>query len=401
MKLKALMAVIVVIGLAGLGMAQQTEAAATTQAAVSAQAPAATQELTPAKDPLSAQDPSPAQDPPPEPQAGPAPLNPTPVELSGVPILTGYSSFTANFEPGKQVLGPTIAPIILIPIGKRWLIEAEGEFEGEYEHMTGEPWEHAWGKGVEYLQADLFINRHLTLVAGRSLTPFGIFNERLHPSWIKNLQTAPLIMPIGTGSGNGAQLRGGLSLSPKVNFNYAAYFSAASTVRAFEAERVAGTRMSLFFPDQRLEIGGSYQRNLQDEHFNTWGMDFTWQAKPIPLDIHAEYAHSPEMGNGYWIEAAYRTRQWRGKFFRRSQAVLRMEQYFTPAMGMGGGGGGHGEELPDVNTQRFMFGWNYYFNDALKLSTAYGRNFSSDGDRNIWSIGLSYRWFFGLGGKQK
>ena len=78
-----------------------------------------------------------------------------------------------------------------------------------------------------------------------------------------------------------------------------------------------------------------------------------------------------------------------------------MEQYFTPEMAMGGGGGGHGEEFPDVNTQRFMFGWNYYFSDALKLSTAYGRRFSMDGDRNVWSIGLSYRWFFGLGGKQK
>ena len=325
-------------------------------------------------------------------------------EPTGVPVLTGYTGFVTKFEPGEQQMAPTFAPIVLIPIGQKWLIEAEGEFEGEYTHHTGEPWERKWEKGVEYLQVDYIANKHLTIVAGRFLTPFGIFNERLHPLWIKNLQQTPLIFPIATGSGNGIMLRGGARLSPDVNLNYSAYFSAASTVRAFEATRTAGGRVSLFFPNQRLEIGTSFQRQLQDERFNSYGLDFTWQAKALPLEFRGEYAHSKEMGSGYWIESAYRLRKvpFARPFFRKSQAVLRMDQFFVPAMAGGGGGmGGHGEELPDVNTQRFTAGWNYYVREGLKLSFSGGRAFSADGDRNVFTVGIAYRFFFPLGGKQK
>src|SRR6516165_12732640 len=90
---------------------------------------------------------------------------------SGVPVLTGFVGFGSEFVPGQQTLEPTISPILLIPIGDHFLFETEGEFEGSYDHMTGQPWDHHWDKGIEYIQGNIFVNKYLTLVGGRFLTP--------------------------------------------------------------------------------------------------------------------------------------------------------------------------------------------------------------------------------------
>jgi len=340
---------------------------------------------------------APAQEPVQQRTTPEAPSASRPASEAAIPILTGYGGFVSSFSPGQQQLSPVIVPILLIPIGDKWLIEAEGEFEGDYVHMTGEPWEREWEKGAEYLQVDYLANRYLTVVAGRFLTPFGTYNERLHPAWIKNLQEMPLIMPLGTGSSNGIQLRGGVRLGPNVNLNYATYFSAASTVRGLEAERTAGFRAGLFFPRERVEIGASYQGTLQDERFHTYGLDFTWQPKAQPFDLRAEFARSEARGSGYWLEGGYRLRRvaFARSFFRRSQFVARVEQYFMPETAIGGG-----EELglPETDTTRFTMGWNYYVREDLKLSLAGGRSFSADGDRNVISIGVAYRFVIPLAG---
>jgi hypothetical protein len=67
-------------------------------------------------------------------------------------------------------------------------------------------------KEVDYLQLDYIVDSHVTVSVGRFLTPFGIFNERLYPVWIRDLQSDPLILPISTGpsgAGTGAMVRGG------------------------------------------------------------------------------------------------------------------------------------------------------------------------------------------------
>ena len=322
-------------------------------------------------------------------------------EPKPIPVVTGYGGFTASFEPGKQTLNPVLNPILLVPLGQRALIETEFEMESDIEREDG-----LWGpkvleKNVEYLQLDYFAHRNLTVVVGRFLTPFAIFNERLHPNWIKNLQETPLIFGMSHGSSTGGMLRGGVRLGSDVNLDYAAYFSVLSTQKYLEAERSAGGRWSLFFPRRRFEAGFSFNRRLGEERFNSYGFDATWNVRRIPLDMRSEYARS-ELGSGYWIEAAYRLNRvprWRG-FFRRSQAVVRGEQFFAPAHAEGMGteepiaeGEAH-EMLPEVDTQRVHFGWNFYIRDGLKLSFAYGRSFSSERDRNLWSIGIAYRFLY-------
>jgi len=301
---------------------------------------------------------------------------------------------------------PIFTPILLVPFGQRWLFEAEFEMEGEFERENGVE-SRAFEKGLEYLQLDFLAHRYVTVVAGRFLTPFGIFNERLHPIWSKNLQPTPLIAPIQAGSSNGLMLRGGARISPGLNLNYSGYYSALTQTSVVESKRMAGTRWGVFLPQKRLEIGASFQRLLQDERFNSVGLDATWQAPRMPLDIRMEYARNGE-GSGYWVEGAYRLRRvgfWR-PLLRRSQVVLRVDQFFAPsdsaeiplndpALSMGEAvneeEGGHGA-LPEVDTVQLLAGWNYYFSDGLKLSVSYGRNFSSD--ENVLSLGLTYRFLF-------
>jgi len=75
---------------------------------------------------------------------------------------------------------------------------------------------------VDYLQVDYIANPYVTITVGRYLTPFGVYNERLYPVWIRDLQSDPLILPISTGpsgAGTGAMLRGGFKATPKMEIN--------------------------------------------------------------------------------------------------------------------------------------------------------------------------------------
>jgi len=313
-----------------------------------------------------------------------------------VPILTGNAGVFTNVNGGETELVPSITPVLLVPLGDRWLVESRAEFTGEFERPDGGG---SYGGKVEqeidYLQLDYIANRYLTVTGGRFLTPFGIYNERLYPIWIRSLQPTPLIFPLGTGSSDGGMLRGGFSLNPKVNLNYATYFSTLSTVNKFESGRTAGGRLGFFLPGARIEVGASFQKELQDERANAFGFHFAWQPAAIPLNLRSEYARSHD-GSGYWIEAAYRLSQvpfWQ-KAMRRTEIVGRGQQLFAGEISED-----DAEEygLPDVNTRQGDFGLNYYVRDGLKASASYSRRFNSDGNVNLWTLGLAYRFAFPLG----
>ncbi len=313
-----------------------------------------------------------------------------------VPILTGNAGYFTNVTGGEAELVPSITPVLLLPLGEHWLVESRAEFEGEFERPEGGgSYGGKVGQEIDYLQLDYIANKYVTVTAGRFLTPFGIYNERLYPIWIRSLQPTPLIFPLGTGSSDGAMLRGGFSLNPQVNLNYATYFSTLSTVNKFESDRTAGGRLGFFLPGPRIEAGVSWQKELQEERPNAFGFHFAWQPMAVPLNLRSEYARSHD-GSGYWIEAAYRLSQvpfWQ-KALRRTEIVGRAQQFFA----------GQIEEeeaeeygLPDVNTRQGDFGLNYYLRDGLKASASYSRRFNSDWNVNIWTVGIAYRFAFPLG----
>ncbi len=314
-----------------------------------------------------------------------------------VPILTGSAGFFTNVNGGQTQLVPIVAPVLLVPLGDRWLFEARGSFEGEFERPdSGGPFGGKVGKEVDYAQLDFIVNRNVTVTVGRFLTPFGIYNERLYPIWIRSLQREPIIFPIGTGSGDGFMLRGGLPVNRKANLNYAAYFSTLSTVNKLESDRTVGGRIGFFFPGPRVEIGASLQQLLEEERSRSVGFHFAWQPSVIPLNLRSEYAWSGDKGSGYWIEGAYRLNQvphWQ-RVMRHTEVVGRVQQFFA---GQIESQDADENSLTTVNAQQVDLGLNYYFRDGLKGTASYSRQFSAEGNSNLWTVGIAYRFAVPLG----
>lgn len=316
-------------------------------------------------------------------------------DVKAVPLFTTSTGFITNFSGGQPDFHPIVTPLVLLPIGQRWLFETRATFENDFVEVPGRPGFHGGPvqKEVEYAQLDFIANPYMTITVGRFLTPFGIFNERLYPVWIRNLQSDPLILPIGIGPSNastGAMIRGGFKAHPQFNINYAVYFSAVSTTTPVDSDRFAGGRAGIFVTKVRLEIGGSFQHLLQQERSNLFGTHLIWQPTQLPLDIRGEYAHS-KRGSGYWVEPAYKLSQlpFLQNEMRRTQLVARYQQFFTGEL--------PSDSLPTVNSKTFESGLNYYFLDGLKASGNYRRQFSSAGNANVWTLALSYRLVVPLG----
>ena len=315
--------------------------------------------------------------------------------ITPAPVFQMGTGFVTTFQGGTPSLGPLINPVLLVPVGSNWLIEARGDLESSIAPPPGGGgFTGSLQTNVDYLQLDYIANKYMTVTVGRFLTPFGIYNERLYPIWIRDLQTDPLILPIeggAYGASTGAMVRGGFDASSTVEINYAAFFSSNSTVQNLQSDRAFGFRSGIFLPGPRLEVGGSFEHLLQDYRKNTFGFHFEWQPRPLPLDIRSEYARS-WVGSGYWIEGAYKLSQvpvWRDAL-RHVQMVARMQQFYE--------GPGWEDGEPWVNTNMFEYGLNYYIRDDIRFVSSYGRQFAPEGGNiNVWTLGLTYRLAMPIG----
>lgn len=314
---------------------------------------------------------------------------------SSVPILSGGAGFWGATQGGNTFFQPVLAPVLAVPLGENWLIESRADLRGliSREDGTTGPFQGQFFGTLEYLQLDYNANSHLTITAGRFLTPFGIFNERLSAIWITKFQDAPVIAAIGTADGysDGFMLRGALISNRRYAVNYTAYFSTLSTITKFESERTTGGRVGVFVPGTRLEVGTSYQRKLQNQQMNSFGTDVSWAPYSLPLEIKGEWAHSLS-GHGYWIQGAYRLSQLGGgnSAIARLEPVFRMQQFFRSQ---------HiaGDSLPSTNMRLPEFGLNYYLPHEIRLNASYGREYLSNStDVNVWEFGITYRFLFPL-----
>jgi hypothetical protein len=309
------------------------------------------------------------------------------------PLLSGGVGFFTSTNGGNTNYQPIIEPLLAAPIGQRVLIESRAAILETWAPRTNgqSGYDHTHFAALTYLQGDVILTPHVTLVGGSFLLPFGTYNERLSPIWISNFQDGPLISPLGlmsTGTGVGGMLRGSAVSHPKYSIDYAAYFSARSGNEQFNSERSSGGRASLYLPEQRLELGLSYGRLLQDTQENFYGAHLWWEPKDTAFRLRSEFARGHH-AQGYWIEADYRTQAFGGldSFIGRFEPVFRMQQTFRRDTIVSDG-------LPLADTQRADFGLDYNLPHNTRIITSYARQFSSTGNRNIWETGIVYRFLF-------
>ncbi|MGA8089536.1 MAG: hypothetical protein WCA10_19860 [Terracidiphilus sp.] len=317
------------------------------------------------------------------------------VPLSGqdTPLISGGAGFIASTNGGNTTYIPVISPLLAAPMGNHLLVESRATILDSYfPRGNGQAgYTSSSFVGLSYLQMDYLANRHLTVVAGEFLTPFGTYNERQTPIWISNFENAPLIFPLGTmgtASSVGGMLRGSAFSTSKVSFDYAGYFSAESANEQFNAERSAGGRAGLYFPQAHLEVGSSYGRLLQGEHQNFAGVHLWWEPADSLIKFRSEFAHGPH-SDGYWMESEFHLAGSSGTnpFLRGLQPVVRWQQTFRRSPDSTDG-------LPSADTNSADFALDYHFPHEVRINTSYSRQLASTGNRNVWTTGIVYRFMF-------
>ena len=319
-------------------------------------------------------------------------------EAGYIPVISGGAGYVHNVSGGGQTLEPQVDPVLLVPFGKHLLLESRTDFTGFFQrqNFTSGPFKGSVFKDVEYSQLDWLADSHVIVVGGRYLLPFGLYNERLGPIWIRNLQDFPYTASIGTrtsGAGDGLMLRGVALQTTQASVQYSAYFSAHSGINQLSSARTAGGDASVFFPSLRFEIGGSAQRFLQDHRINNSAVYISWQPLDASMDVKGEFDYS-FFGRGYWLEAAYKLdHASRHPAIQKAQFVGRVQQVLP----LHGGGNG----LPGIENKKFEAGLNYYLKDNLRLVSSYGRNFNSRLNTNVWNAGITYRFTIPLWFKEE
>jgi hypothetical protein len=310
------------------------------------------------------------------------------------PIVTGAFGFTGDITNRSNLsFGPKFEPVVLLPLGGKFLFETEYSMELPVERADSSLGPAVLSHSFEYMQLSYFATSNVIITGGNFVTPFGIYKERLDPQWTRNLLDEPMIFPINDNSSIGGMIRASAYLTRGVKLNFAGYYSASEGIAQIGGEKQGGGRVSLYMPGPRIEVGASYSRRLGDERFNVAGADFVWNARRAPVDVRGEAVWANVLGKGYWGEVAWRlANATSNPFFRRSQIVGRVEQYFAPSQAQD-----LDEELPSLNTKRFSAGYNYWPSDSVKFSVAYGRQIDSSESLGVWTVGVVYRFTWAKG----
>jgi len=311
-----------------------------------------------------------------------------PNDVKPFPVFTGTTSYFTRVTGGVVQDSPSMSPLLLYPFGDKWLFEAKGSYSDTFAKNKSNAWEGTMSYGLGYAEIDYLANRYLTVTAGRFTTPFGIYGERYAPIWVRALQTGPLISSLARGSSNGGMLRGGFSVNPEIDFNYAVYFSAAVTNHVVTSDRTSGGRFGVFFPQERLELGASFQKSFQQEHSRAEGVHAVWQPNAIPLSLRSEYQWSEWRGSGFWVEGAYRLSQI--PHGRPIEVVGRGQKFYASRLKPAALTKFGIANMKD--TQQADVGLNYYLPNDVRVSGSYGRQFGINKDTHLWTVGLTYRF---------
>lgn len=337
-------------------------------------------------------------------------------------LISGYANVTAQFSKEQSSFSNIgLVPILLWKPHKNILVEAELEM-GIVGNETN----------IELGYADLsfFVNKYLTVRAGKFISPFGIFQDRLHPSWINKLPTVPVgtgedELGVGPTSEIGIDFRGGVPLgSSKMNYsiflaNGAQLISDPATpskqgtlsygnADAISKKLTVGGRLG-FLPlsNSSLELGFSYRNgNVGDKNssYKTVGaqiyaLDLTY-VKQLDfikglIDVKAQWNKvnvdkadyiDPDDSTGvalytfdnkrnsFFTQASYRPSMSQNKFLKKTEIVFRYAGFIPPD---------GARDLAKV--KQYTYGINYWFNWRTALKAAY----QSQKDNNTFFLQIA------------
>jgi hypothetical protein len=321
-------------------------------------------------------------------------------------VITGYTTAGAKFaKDDTKFNGFSLNPILLWKPSEKIFVEAELETELEGKETV---------INLEYANVSFFLNKYITFRAGKFLSPYGIFQDRLHPAWINKLPTAPLGYGhdgVGPSAELGFDIRGGIPLG-SAKMNYSIYVSNGPVLNTGADEpgeegmlsyenaddnnnnKTFGGRLGLLpFSNSSLEIGGSWQlakpgdkasvyENLKTQQY---ALDLTYvkqldfikglfdvkaQLNWVNVD-KADYIDPDDptgnttytydnKRNSVFAQAAYRPSMSPNKFLKKTELVFRYSGFNPPS----------GSKEPD-KIKQYTYGLNYWINWRTAVKLAY------------------------------
>ena len=351
-------------------------------------------------------------------------------------MMRGYGSAlfqSLNDEGEKESSFKTghFSPIFLVKLSDKLMFETELEFvfeDGELETV------------LEYANIMYSLNDYMTVRAGKFLLPYGTFTERLHPSWINKLSTAPLgfghdgIVP---SSGIGIELRGAFTAGGS-KFNYSLYSTNGPKLNDGSDEpdeagilhfdnyednnknKSFGGRIGFLpFTDSSTELGFSFlnskvgdaDSDYEDVGANLIAYDFSFVKKVNPLggviDIKAQYNKSvvddaeyielhegeeeeytfDNSSDSFYAQLSYRPSMSGSDFLKNIEIVGRYSELNTP----------EGAEW-ESNINQTAFGLNYWLSwrSAIKINYQITDGEGGHGGGLIDKKMFTIQWAFGL-----
>lgn len=333
-------------------------------------------------------------------------------------LLTGYGTVGYAIRPegdNENEFTAGFNPIMLFQFQDRILFEAEFEFELQ-EGITE--------TGLEYAQLDYVATDNLTFTAGKFLVPFGIFGERLHPTWINKFPSAPPLyghhvaqfgveplMPILSDIGvmgratitpgdwqlslngyvtQGPQLEGDLpeSFEPGEEFEGPEFaFPASSSDN--NTGKMPGLRLDVALPPG-FEVSGSFLNGDYDSEgildFTAWnvaaefrrsGIELRGEYMQVRQEIETLTGFPTLRRHGFYAQAAYRVAQW--------EPVLRWTQVFDDKFG---------GETTRLGAWQAGFGLDYWFSPSVAVMAGFELNredgLELDNDRFLIHVAFGY-----------
>ncbi len=321
-------------------------------------------------------------------------------------VLTGYTTAGIQFSKEETSFRDiSFNPIFLWKPAEKILIEAELETELEGDETV---------INLEYANASFILNKYITIRAGKFLTPYGIFQDRLHPGWINKLPTAPLGYGhdgVGPSAEIGVDVRGGIPLGT-AKMNYSFYVSNGPTLNIGDDEpeeggmlkyenaddnnkgKAVGGRLGFLpFSNSSLEIGGSFQNGkvgskesvYESVKAQQYALDLTYvkqldfikglfdvkaQWNWVNVD-EAEYVDPDDptgatmytfdnKRNSVFAQAAYRPTMAQSKVLKKTELVFRYSGLNPP----------DGSKEPE-KLKQYTYGINYWFTWRTVLKAAY------------------------------